>query len=157
MLKLKSLLLGLGLAFGLSGLTAAAETYFGFNPSTGLSGERALSVAYGTVPVVTGCNTSAPTVTGGANSGKIVTAGTTACTPTLTWTIPALVANQTAPTLNGVVCYVVDMTTTAKLFTQSATAVVAPTASAAGSVSCTFTASAAIVAADVLLYNAQAF
>lgn len=173
MTKFKCLLAGFALAFGFAGFDAAAVAQnapVGFDPTTSLQGFPGLDVSLGTPPVVTGCNTSAPVVVGGASAGRITTVGTTACTPTLTWTIPKLGAGGVAgtagagydksvfaPTLTGAYCAIVDITTTTKLFTESATTYTAPTATANGTVTCTFTASAAITAADVLLYTAAAF
>lgn len=151
------------------GTAAAQNADVGFNPTTSLQGFPGLDVSLGTPPVMTGCNTSAPTYKGGASAGKITTVGTTTCAAVLTWTIPALgtggVAGSAgsgysqaafAPTLTGVQCWLVDLTTVADLFTQAATAYTAPTATVAGSISCTFT-SRAIVSGDVLLYTAAAF
>lgn len=168
--RFKALCLGLLLAVaGLAGLvqTATAQNApVGFNPATSLQGFPGLPIALGAPPTVTGCNTSAPTVVGGVFAGKITTVGTTTCAPVLTWVIPALGAGGLnsnggysqsvfAPTLTGVFCTVLDLTTVADLFTEASTAYVAPTATAAGSISCTFT-SRSITSGDVLLYAVDA-
>jgi hypothetical protein len=168
--RFKVLLASAALAFGLAGVATAQHADVGFSPTTNLQGFPGLDVSLGSPPAVTGCNTSAPTVTGGASAGKIATAGTTTgCAVVLTWTIPKLGAGGVngiagggyaqaafAPALTGVVCYLIDLTTVADLFTQSATTYTAPTATANGSLTCTFT-SRTIVASDVLLYTAAAF
>ncbi len=165
--RFKVFLVSLFATLGLSGLAAAQNAPVGFNPVTNLNAYPGLDVSLGATPTVTGCNTSAPTVVGGASAGKITTVGTTTCAPVLTWVIPALgtsgisgnggySAGSFAPTLTGVQCWVVDLTTVADLFTQSATAYVAPTATTAGSLSCSFT-SRTITSGDVLLYTAVAF
>lgn len=152
----KSFLAGLLLTAGLTGL-ASADQYVGNNPNTGLSGTQYLRFSFGTPPVMTGCNTGAPTYVGGPATGKITTVGTTTgCVAVLTYTIPILAVGAVAPSLNGVVCQLTDLTTPADLFTQSATAYTAPTATAAGSLTCTFT-SRTIVSGDVLLYANEAF
>lgn len=168
--RFKVLLASAALALGLSGAVTAQHADVGFSPTTNLQGFPGLDVSLGTPPTVTGCNTSAPVVAGGASAGRITTAGTTTgCVLVLTWTIPKLGAGGAvgtagsgysqaafAPTLLGVVCYVVDLSTVADLFTQSATAYTAPTVTANGSLSCTFT-SRSISLNDVLLYTAAAF
>src|SRR6266403_3016626 len=152
--RFKVLLASAALALGLAGSVTAQHADVGFSPTTNLQGFPGLDVSLGTPPTVTGCNTSAPVVAGGASAGRITTVGTTACNPVLTWTIPKLGAGGAvgtagsgysqsafAPVLLGVQCWVIDITTTAKLFAQSATAYTAPTVTANGSISCTTTAS----------------
>lgn len=170
MLKFKCLLLGLVAAFGFAGFATAQNADVGFSPTTNLQGFPGLDVSLGSPPVMTGCNTSAPSYKGGASAGQITTVGTTTgCAPVLTWSIPALGAGGVAgtagggygqaafaPTLTGVQCWLIDLTTVADLFTQSATAYTAPTATVKGSLTCTFT-SRTIVSGDVLLYTAAAF
>jgi hypothetical protein len=155
----KKILLALGLAAGLAGVANVATAQnadVGVNQN-GLQGFPGLDIALGTTATVTGCNTGTPVITGGATTGKITTVGTTACTPTLTYKIPALVQNQVAPTLGGLFCWVIDLTHPAVIFTEASTLYTAPTLTAQGTLSCTFTASGAITAADVLLYAVQGF
>ena len=167
--RFKVLLASAALALGLAGTVTAQHADVGFSPSTNLQGFPGLDVSLGTPPTVTGCNTGTPVVAGGASAGRITTVGTTTCALVLTWTIPKLGVGGTAgvagggypqavfaPTLLGVACYVIDLTTVADLFTQASTAYTAPTATANGSISCTFT-SRTIVSGDVLLYTAAAF
>jgi hypothetical protein len=167
--RFKVLLASAALALGLSGAVTAQHADVGFSPTTNLQGFPGLDVSLGTVPTVTGCNTGTPVVVGGASAGRITTVGTTTCAIVLTWTIPKLGAGGAvgtagsgysqsafAPALTGVQCWVVDLTTVADVFTQSATAYTAPTVTANGSISCTFT-SRTIVSGDVLLFTAAAF
>lgn len=150
-----------GLLFGVllaaCGAAGAQNADVGFSPTTNLQGFPGLDIALGTPPVVTGCNTSPPLVVGGATTGRITTVGTTTgCAIVLTYTLPKLLAGQAAPTLSGLFCWVSDLTTVADLFTQASTAYTAPTATAKGTISCTFT-SRTIASADVLLYAVQGF
>lgn len=165
--RFKVLLAALALALGAGDAALAQHADVGFSPTTNLQGFPGLDVSLGTPPTVTGCNTGTPVVVGGASAGRITTVGTTTCAIVLTWTIPKLGVGGTngnggysqaafAPALTGVQCWVVDLTTVADLFTQSATAYTAPTATANGSISCTFT-SRTIVSGDVLLYTSAAF
>ena len=168
--RFKALILGLTAAGGLAGLAAAQNADVGYNLTTGLRGIIGVPVSLGTVPVMTGCNTSAPSYKGGTGTVQITTVGTTTCAAVFTWTIPALgyggVSTNPAgsgysqaafaPNLTGAICGLHDLTTGADTFTQSATAYTAPTATAAGSLSCTF-ASRTITSGDVLLLDVHAF
>ena len=168
--RLKVLAVAAALAVGFAGLATAQNAPVGFDTNTNLNAYPGLDVSLGTPPTVTGCNTGTPVVVGGAAAGKITTVGTTTCAPTLTWVLPKLGAGGAgpatqnggystsifAPTLTGVACFVIDITTVADLFTQSATTYTAPTATATGSLTCTFT-SRTITSGDVLLFEAIAF
>jgi hypothetical protein len=155
--KLKVLLFGAALAIGFAGAATAQNADVGFNPSTGLQGFPALEVSLGTVPTTTGstCAAGTLTVTGGSGGGKVATTTCTTLVLKLNWSIPALVAGRAAPALTGVVCFAANVTHPAAL-TQSATTYTAPTLTAAGSLSCTFS-SATITAADSVFFSAGAF
>jgi hypothetical protein len=171
--RFKVFLLSVFACAGLAGLFASAPVSaqnadVGFNSYNGLQGFPGLDVSLGTVPSTTGstCASGTLTVTGGASAGKVVSTTCTTLVLKLTWTIPALGYGGTngnggysqasfAPTLSGVLCTVIDLTHPAAV-TQASTAYVAPTATAAGSISCTAS-SATITAGDTLLYNAAAF
>ena len=168
--RFKALILGLAACAGLAGVAAAQNADVGYNPVTGLRGLLGVPLALGTPPVMTGCNTSAPSYKGGAETSQITTAGTTTCAPVFTFTIPALGAGGVstnaagsgysqsvfAPTLTGMSCGLKDLTTVADTFTQSATAYTAPTATASGSLTCSFT-SRSITSGDVLLLEVHAY
>jgi len=166
--RFKALFAGLVLAAGCAGVATAQNAPVGYDLNTNLNAYAGLEVSLGSSPTVTGCNTGTPVVTGGATAGKITTVGTTTgCAVVLTWTLPKLGTGGVAgnggygqavfaPTLTGVACYLIDLTTVADLFTQSATSYTAPTATATGSLTCTFT-SRTIVSGDVLLFTAAAF
>jgi hypothetical protein len=133
-----------------------------------LQGFVGLGVSLGTPPTTTGstCASGTLTVTGGATTGKVVTTVCTALTLKLVWTIPALGTGGVngnggysealfAPTLNGAVCFIADLTHPATI-TQASYSYTAPTATTAGSVSCT-TSAATITAGDTVIYTAEAF
>lgn len=115
---------------GLGGV-AVAQTYYGWNPSTGLEVIHGADVSGGVLPVLSGCATISASV-GGASAGKFVTSGTS-CTLTLTFP-------SAAP--NGWTCFANDVTTPADKVVQSATT----------TTSCSFTGTT--VAADVIVWNA---
>lgn len=173
MTKFKCLLAGFALAFGFAGFDAAAVAQngpVGFDPTTSLQGFPGLDVSLGTPPTTTGstCASGTLTVVGGASAGKVTTTTCTTLVLKLNWAIPALGAGGVngvagggysqaafAPTLTGVFCTAANLTVPAA-FTESATTYTAPTATAAGSLTCTFT-SATITAGNVILYTAAAF
>lgn len=166
--RFKAVLAGLVLAVGCAGVATAQNADVGFSPTTGLQGFPGLAVSLGAVPTTTGstCASGTLTVVGGATSGKVTTTTCTTLVLKLNWAIPALGTGGVAgnggygqaafaPALNGVYCAGADLTHPAT-FTQSATTYTAPTATAAGSLTCTFS-SATITAADVVLFTAEAF
>ena len=165
-----------GVLAGLLATAALATTTVqtGWNPTTGVNGVIGLEQSIGTPPATTGttCASGTAVAAGGPSTGTVTTTTCTTFVGVLVWTIPALgpggVAGSVgsgyaqaafAPTVNGAYCSLVDITTGADNTIANTTALgvyVAPTATAAGTITCTF-ASKTIVAADVLLYNVILF
>lgn len=86
MKKVTGFVLGLFAAAVLGfGALAVAQTYYGFNPSTGLEVLHGVLADGGVAPVVSGsCGTRGTTVLG-AYSGTIIGGAVTTCTTTLTF------------------------------------------------------------------------
>lgn len=172
--RLKVLAVAALCAAGLAGvatLAAAQNAPSGYDATTNLQGFPGMAVAIGTPPTTVGstCASGTLTVTGGATTGSVATTVCTTLVLKLTWTIPALglgasqpsYANggysQSAfpPTLHGVYCAFADLTHPATI-TQAATTYTAPTATVAGTLTCT-SSSATITASDAILYTAEAY
>jgi hypothetical protein len=150
---------------------SAKAQYVGYNPATGLAGYNGLEQAVGgPTPTTTGstCASGTLTVTG-TGTGKVATTTCTTLVLVLVWTIPSLgpggVAGSAgsgysqavfAPVVNGAYCTANNVTHAAALTQNGAAAYVAPTATAAGTITCTFT-SATITASDVIYYNVILF
>jgi hypothetical protein len=150
---------------------AAKAQYVGYNPATGIAGYNGLEQAVGgPSPTTTGstCASGTLTVTG-TGTGKVATTTCTTLVLILTWTIPALgpgaVAGSAgsgysqavfAPVVNGAYCTANDVTHPAALTQNGAATYTAPTATAAGTIVCTFS-SATITASDVIYYNVVLF
>ena len=167
-----------GFALGLVATAALATTTIqdGWNPTTGLNGVLGLQQSIGTPPATTGttCSSGTAVATGGPIAGIVTTATcTTGFIGVLVWTIPSLGAGGVttapagsgysqavfAPTINGGVCNLTDITTGADNTIANTTAIavyVAPTATAAGTITCTF-ATKTIVAGDILTYTIDLF
>lgn len=141
---LKKILLSSTLALAaLVGVAVSQSViYYGYDPSTGLDGQRGLPVNYGVAPALSGCATLSAK-TGGAGGGSFVTSGTS-CNLVITYTIAA--ANTK---LNGLRCSVRDLTTPADTVSQTATAVSSTVATA--------TFAGTTVAADKLLWGCEGF
>lgn len=127
---------------GVAGLAVADNTgssnYFGFNPSTGLSGERGPLVALGVSPTVTGvtgCGTLTA-LTGGGTAGT-VTLGTFTTTCTLTITFPS-------PAPHGWICTFNDRVTAAAVLRQASDS----------TTTCVTAANTSMVTADVVSFSA---
>ena len=135
MTKFKSFLRGalLGL-LGLGAGAVVAQTYYGWNPTTGLETTHGADVSGGALPTLSGCATISASV-GGASAGKFATSGTSC---NLTITFPSA-----AP--NGWYCTANDITTSADKVVQTAST----------TTSCTF--SGTTSAADVIVWNAVGF
>ena len=166
----------LGLTAALVATVALGVTtqQFGWNPTTGLNGVSGLQETLGVTPSASTstCSSGSVTVVGGPNTGKLTTATCTTLVPVLVWTFPALgevvgsngsgySQSVWAPTINGAWCSAYDVTHVADNTASAAPEVVlgvyvAATATAAGTLTCTFP-SMTITAADVLLYNVQVF
>lgn len=128
---------------GLAGV-ATAQTYYGWNPSTGLEVMHGVDVAGGTLPVLstttTSCGTTATvaaSMAGGASQFKLV-ANSTTC-------VLKFVFPSAAP--NGWSCQATDQTTATGAFRQTAN----------DTTSCTLTAGGATTTADVVLVNVVGF
>lgn len=167
------LLSGVAAALAVTAAFATTTVQTGWNPTTGLNGTLGLDQTVGTAPsaATSTCSGGSVTVVGGPNAGTATTATcTTGFVGVLVWTIPALGSGGVngnggygqaafAPTVNGAVCSLVDITTGANNTIANTTAIgvyVAPTATAAGTITCTF-ASKTIVAADVLAYSVELY
>jgi len=116
-------------------LTAAAQVYYGFNPTTGLNTLQGTPVAAGVLPVITTNSCTATGLVGGAGAFQF-TAGATSCT--MTFTFPAA-----AP--NGYNCVAQDETTPADTMRQS------------GHTTTTCTITGTVVVADKVLVEVNGF
>jgi len=97
------------------GTVAVAQTYYGFNPSTGLEVTHGSLVSGGTLPALSGSGYVTADTIGGASTFEVTTNATTL---SLTVTLPSA-----AP--NGVYCTATDITTTADKPAQSSSSTTA--------------------------------